>query len=81
MLKLREWSANFGFPMTLVSDSGPAFRNRFECAKVGVRVEHNSAYNPFTVCGQFEASFKEISQYESTAVVRDGFCLEFKGPI
>ena len=48
LLKLREWSASFGFPMTLVSDSGPAFRNRFEeeCAKLGVRVEHSSAYNP-----------------------------------
>ena len=48
LLKLREWSASFGFPMTLVSDSGPVFRNRFEeeCAKLGVRVEHSSAYNP-----------------------------------
>jgi len=34
--------------MTLVADSGPAFRNRFEdeCAKLGVRVEVSSAYNP-----------------------------------
>ena len=48
LLKLREWSANFGFPMTLVADSGPSFRNRFdeECVKLGVNVEHSSAYNP-----------------------------------
>ena len=41
------------FPMTLVSDSGPAFRNRFEekCAKLGVHVEENSAYNPSTYSG------------------------------
>ena len=34
--------------MTVVSDSGPAFRNKVEeeCAKLGVRVEHSSAYNP-----------------------------------
>ena len=34
--------------MTTVSESGPAFRNKFEeeCAKLGVRVEHSSAYNP-----------------------------------
>ena len=45
--------ANFGFPMTLVSDSGPAFRNRFEeeCAKLGVHVEENSAYNPSSYLG------------------------------
>ena len=48
LLKLRELSATYGFPMTLVADSGPSFRNRFEeeCAKLGVRVEHSSAYNP-----------------------------------
>ena len=40
LLKLREWSSNYGAPMTVVSDSGPAFRNKFEeeCAKLGVRV-------------------------------------------
>ena len=43
MLKLRKWSANFGFLMTL----GPSFRNKFEeeCLKLGVKVEHSSAYN------------------------------------
>ena len=48
MLKVREWSSNFGYPMTLVSDSGPSFRSRFsaECLRLGVRVEHSSAYNP-----------------------------------
>ena len=45
---LREWSSSFGYPMTLVCDSGPSFRSRFseECLKLGVRVEHSSAYNP-----------------------------------
>ena len=53
MLKLREWSANFGFPMTLVADSSPAFRNNFEeeCAKMGVRVEHSSANDPSSQSG------------------------------
>ena len=48
LLRLREWSANFGFPMTLVPDSGPSFRNRFkeECLKLRVNVKHSSAYNP-----------------------------------
>ena len=34
--------------MTCVSDSGPAFRNKFEeeCKKMGIRTEHSSAYNP-----------------------------------
>ena len=47
LLKLSEWSANFGFPMTLVADSSPSFRNKFkeECLKLGVKVEHSSAYN------------------------------------
>ena len=47
LLKLKEWSSNFGFPMTLVTDSSPSFRNRFEeeCLKLGVKVEHLSAYN------------------------------------
>ena len=53
LLKVREWSANFGFPMTLVTDSGPAFRNNFEeeCAKIGVCVEHSRAYNPSSQYG------------------------------
>ena len=38
LLKLREWSSSFGFPMTLVADSGP-------CLKMRVRLEHSSAYN------------------------------------
>ena len=48
MLKLREWSANFGFFLLFVVESGPAFRNNFveEFAKMGVHVEHNSTYNP-----------------------------------
>ena len=34
--------------MTLVCDSEPSFLSRFseECLKLGVRVEHSSAYNP-----------------------------------
>ena len=49
LLKMREWSANYGFPRTLVADSSQCFKNRFEeeCAKLGVRVDHSSAYNPF----------------------------------
>ena len=41
------------FPITLVSDSGPVFINGFEeeCAKLGVHVEENSAYNPSTYLG------------------------------
>ena len=41
-------SSSFGYPMTLVCDSGPSFRSRFseECLKLGVRVEPSSAYNP-----------------------------------
>ena len=48
LLKVREWSSNYGFPMTLVCDSGQSFRSRFseECLKLGMRVEHSSAYNP-----------------------------------
>ena len=48
LLKLREWSVNIGFPMTLAADSGSSFRNRFEeeCLKLGVKVDHSSAYNP-----------------------------------
>ena len=30
LLKLREWSANFGFLMTLVKDSGLSSRNKLE---------------------------------------------------
>ena len=47
LFKLRELLSSFGFPMTLVADSGPSFRNRFaeECLKLGVRLEHSSAYN------------------------------------
>ena len=53
MLKLREWSANFGLPMTLVADRGPAFRKNYEeeCAKMGVCAEHSSAYNPSSQSG------------------------------
>ena len=51
LLKLRVWSANFGFPMTLVSDYGPAFRNRFEEELLGVQVEHSSAYTPSSQSG------------------------------
>ena len=53
LLKLKEWSANFGFPMTIVADSGPVFRNNFEeeCAKMSMRVEHSSAYNPSSQSG------------------------------
>ena len=34
--------------MNIVFDSGPSFRSRFseECLKLGIRVEHSSAYNP-----------------------------------
>ena len=49
LLKVREWSSSFGyFPMTLVCDSGPSFCSRYskECLRLGVRVEHSSAYNP-----------------------------------
>ena len=48
LLKVREWSSNFWYLMTLVSDSAPSFRSRFsaECLRLGVRVEHSSAYNP-----------------------------------
>ena len=47
LLKVREWSS-YCYPMTLVCDSGPSFCSRFseECLKLGVRVEHSSAYNP-----------------------------------
>ena len=53
LLKLREWGANFGFPLLLIADSGPAIRNNFleEYAKMGVRVEHISAYNPSSQSG------------------------------
>ena len=55
--------------LTLVSDYGPAFRNRFEeeCAKLGVRVEHSSAYNPSSQSGierslgSLKHLFKEIN--------------------
>ena len=52
-MKLREWSANFGFPMTIVADSGPVFRNNFEeeCAKMGVRVEQSIANDPSSQSG------------------------------
>ena len=48
LLKLREWGANFCLPLLCISDSGPSFRNTFvkQCAKIGVRVEHSSTYNP-----------------------------------
>ena len=82
LLKLREWSVNFGFPMTLVTDSGPAFRNNFEeeFDKMGVRVEHSSAYNPSTqsVGGQSEALVEEVSKHIPIAVVRNGFALNTK---
>ena len=47
LLKLKEWSSNFGFPMTLVTYSGISFRNRFEeeYLKLGVKVERSSACN------------------------------------
>ena len=47
LLKLREWCAQFGAPMICVSDNGPSFRNKFEeeCLKMGIKVEHSSAYN------------------------------------
>ena len=47
LIKLREWSSSFGFPMTLVAGSGLSFSNRFveDCLKLAVRVEHSSAYN------------------------------------
>ena len=53
LLKLRDWRANFGFPMTLVSDSWPAFRYKFdnEWAKIGVHGEHSSVYNPSSQSG------------------------------
>ena len=53
LLKLREWSASYRFPLLLLADSYPTFWNNFveECSKMGVRVEHSSAYNPSSQSG------------------------------
>ena len=59
--KLHEWSSNCGFPIVLLADSGPSFRSRFEdeCLKMGVRVEHSSAYNPSSQ-SQVERSIQSL---------------------
>ena len=38
----------FGLPLLCITESGPASRNDFaeECAKIGVREEHSTVYNP-----------------------------------
>ena len=48
ILKLREWGCTLGMPILCVVDSGPGFRNTFaeETSKLGVRLQHSSAYNP-----------------------------------
>ena len=54
-----------------VSDSGPAFRNKFEeeCKKMGIRTEHSSAYNPSLGGRKFEAFVEERIAYESVAII------------
>ena len=45
---MRSWIAQYGRPLSLRVDSGPAFRDNFSeiMGKMGVRVQHNSAYSP-----------------------------------
>ena len=45
---MRVWIAQFGRPISLRVDSGPGFRDRFgeELKKLGVMVQHSSAYSP-----------------------------------
>ena len=48
ILRLKEWGCIWGMPTFCTTDSGPSFRNTFaeKAVKLGVRLEHNSAYNP-----------------------------------
>ena len=59
--------------MTVVSDSGPAFRYKFEeeCGKLGVRVEHSSAYNPLSMSEVERAvgSLKPLSKRTASTIV------------
>ena len=61
LLKLREWSSSRSFPMVLLADSGKSFRSKFEdeALKMGVRVEHSSAYNPSSM-SQVERSIQSL---------------------
>ena len=47
--------------MVLLTDSGPSFRSKFEdeALKMGVRVEHSSAYNPSSM-SQVERSIQSL---------------------
>ena len=62
----------FGLPLLCFTDSGLAFINNFveECAKLGVRVEHSSTYNPSSQSA-VERGIGNINEemqiYESTA--------------
>ena len=81
LLKLREWGANSRFPLLLITDSGPAFRNNFveECAKMGVWLnislhiihQHSLELN---ARWQSKALAEEVSKHEPIAVIRDGVC-------
>ena len=61
LLKLHKWSRSYGFPMVLLVDSGPSFCSKFEdeALKMGVRVEHSSAYNPSSM-NQVERSIQSL---------------------
>ena len=45
---MRSWIAQWGRPLELTVDAGPAYRERFreELLKLGVKVRHASAYSP-----------------------------------
>ena len=42
------WKCTWGMPTLCVMDSGPGFRNTCveEASKIGVKVQHSSAFNP-----------------------------------
>ena len=47
ILKVQEWSAFWGKPFQILTDSGPGFRQTFEeeANKLGITVIHSSGYN------------------------------------
>ena len=59
--------------MTLVADSGPAFKNKFEeeCAKMDLHVEHSSAYNPSSQAAKIGSSGAASRASASTSAALD----------